>query len=72
MSDMTPELAYAELQSGFQTRTPEYILDRAIRALATIAGMTTEADYRIVNPDTNGGKYEMRRHERYVTEWTPT
>lgn len=73
MSDnapMTPDQAVAELASGFPTRTPEYILDRAIRAMATLAVMSEEVDYRIVNTDTNGGKYELRRWSRHVTEWS--
>ena len=66
---MTPEQAIAELASGFRTRTPEYILDRATHALQTLAAMAEEAEYRIVDPDTNGGRYEMRRWVRGVTEW---
>lgn len=67
---MTPERAAAELASGFPTRTPEYILDRAIYAMATLAVMSEEAEYRIVDPDTNGGRYELRRWSRHVTEWS--
>lgn len=73
MSDhapMTPEQAAAELASDFPTRTPEYILERAIRAMATIAAMAEEVEYRIVDPDTNGGEYELRRWSRHVTEWS--
>lgn len=72
MSDnapMTPEQAVAELASGFSTRTPEYILDRAIRAMTALAAMTDEVEHRIVDPGTNGGRYEMRRWVRDVTEW---
>lgn len=73
MSDhtpMTPEQAIAELASGFRTRTPEYILDRAIHALQTLAAMVEEVEHRIVDPDTNGGRYELRRWVRRVTEWS--
>lgn len=72
MDPMTPEQAVAELASGFPTRTPEYILDRATLALQTLAAMAEEVEYRIVDPDTNGGKYELRRWSRHVTEWTPS
>ena len=61
---MTPEQAIAELASGFPTRTPEYILERAIRAMETLAFMQTEAQYHR-NYDT--GRYE--RHTRTVGEW---
>lgn len=61
---MTPEQAVAELASGFRTRTPEYILDRAIRAMETLANMKTEAQYHR-NYDT--GRYE--RYTRTVGEW---
>lgn len=71
LAPMAPGQAAAELASGFPTRTPEHILDRAIHALETIANMAEEVNYRIVDPDTNGGKYELRRHTRHVTEWTP-
>ena len=61
---MTPEQAAAELASSLLTRTPEYILDRAMRAMETIAFMKTEAQYHR-NYDT--GRYE--RHTRTVGEW---
>lgn len=43
---------------------------QGIRALETIAAMAEEVEYRIVNPDTNGGRYELRRRSRHVTEWS--
>ena len=67
MSDMTPEQAAAELASGFPTRTPEYILERAIHAMKTIASMTKE--YRAVSkhPDSILGPGSTIR-----TRWYPT
>lgn len=70
MSDnapMTPDQAVAELASGFHARTPEYILDRAIRAMATLAVMSEESTYRV--EEDNADALALRRHVRYVTEW---
>lgn len=33
------------------------------------AGMEEETRSIIVNPDTNGGKYQTKTQHRYVTEW---
>lgn len=70
MADMTPEQARAELESSLHTRTPEYVFACADRALAALAAMRVEEDWRIVDPFTNGGKYETRRHTRHVTDWS--
>ena len=56
-------------------------MDRAILATKLLADagllmpdlpMAEEVEYRIVDPDTNGGEYELRRWSRHVTEWTPS
>jgi len=70
MSDptpMTPDQAIAELASGFPTRTTEYILERAIRAMETIALMSMESTYHV--EDDNPDAFALRQHVRYVTEW---
>ena len=53
----------------------QFLTSEAARSLAD-AGllkpdqpMAEEVEYRIVDPDTNGGRYEMRRWVRGVTEW---
>lgn len=40
-----------------------------IAALTFIANMSEEIDTIIVNPDSNGGKYEVATRKRYVTQW---
>lgn len=52
---------------------PRQCLDELVDDLhdAITAGMTTETESRIVNPDTNGGAYELRTYRRLVTDWEP-
>ena len=52
-SDMTPEQARAELYSSLHTRTPEYILARAQRALATLAAMHEEEYIALIHKRLN-------------------
>lgn len=69
MGNMTPEEARKHLT--FMDMTRSFYIDQTEvkRALETIAGMTKETNPVIVNPDTNGGKYETKHLTRYVTEW---
>ena len=69
MSDMTPEKARAELDSSLHTRTPEYILARAERALRTLAAMRVEHDHGVVGWEQVDGRYETRHRVRLVSEW---
>ena len=46
LADRIPERV-AEAATGFPARTPEYIPDRANRALETIAFMSGESTYRV-------------------------
>lgn len=45
------------------------VYDTARRALATLAAMETEADYRVVPHETVEGRYETVRYERIVSKW---
>lgn len=72
MSDhapMTPEQARDDLEylNDFEVGD---VYDTARHALQTLAAMAEEVEYRIVDPDTNGGRYELRRWSRHVTEWS--
>ena len=69
MSDMTPEQARAELDSSLHTRTPEYVLARAQRALATLANMRVEHDHGVVDWEQVDGRYEKFHRVRLVGEW---
>ena len=69
MTDMTPEQARAELGSSLHTRTPEYVLARAQRALATLANMRVEHDHGVVDWETVEGRYEKFHRVRLVSEW---
>ena len=69
MTDMTPEQARAELGSSLHTRTPEYVLARAQRALATLAAMRVEHDHGVVDWEQVNGRYETHHRVRLVSEW---
>lgn len=66
---MTPREAKVCLEVLKQFPSMQAGKELTQRALETIAGMTKETNPVIVNPDTNGGKYETKHLTRYVTEW---
>lgn len=67
---MLPEQAQAELSSSLHTRTPEYILAVAQRALATIAAMRVEECGRVLTMEETGGAHKVKTTYRLVGEWT--
>lgn len=69
MKEMTPDEARGELSSSLHTRTPEYILDCAERALQTIASMHEEEDHGPIPFEKVDGRYENYHRVRYFTDW---
>lgn len=69
MKEMTPDEARGELSSSLHTRTPEYILDCAERALQKIASMHEEEDHGPIPFEKVDGRYENYHRVRYFTDW---
>lgn len=65
------------LEAANMTGNPEYHALTTILALhekvteleKERSALEVETDYRVVNPETNGGKYETRRYERLASPW---
>lgn len=49
--------------------SPRFDLPRAWNPDGTPVALAEDVEHRIVDPDTNGGRYELRRWVRGVTEW---
>lgn len=69
---VVPGVRYVEIpRHRLHSLIPRPDLMRAWNPDGTPVDMAEDVEYRIVDPDTNGGRYELRRWSRHVTEWTP-
>lgn len=68
MCDMTPSEA-RDARVELHHRPFGELFDLAARALATLAAMRVEHDYRVVTWEQVDGRYEVYHRTRLVSDW---